>query len=498
MIRRMAAVCVFIAAMGMALPAAAQKPERARVLDAMKRATAFMTDTVSCHGGYLWNYSADLSERWGEAPARPSQIWVQGSTPEMGELFLDAFAATGDSLFLGAARKVADALVYGQHPAGGWHYVIDFDHSGLASWYETTFSKFKWGMEEYRHNWGNCTYDDDNTQSATRFLLHLYMATFDTRYRAPLLKALDFMLRSQYPNGAWPQRYPLRYEFAHDGLADYTHYYTLNDNSMRDILSTLVEAWEKLGDERYWRAALRGADFIVAARLAEPQAGWAEQYDTFMRPAWARTHEPAGLMPRQTVDCIGILERFYLMTGDRRYLGPIPGALAWLKSSAKEDLGGGKYRLARYYEVGTNKPIYQHKTNRVNELGYGLYEYNDDPTGVAGGWVFTEVNVGALEKEYERVSGISPGRALAEYTSCRTAARPAAAAEGADPAKAAALIAALDPRGAWVGDVRVYDTRITMSAEEPYKTIKGIAISSFIRNMRELMRYVQSTDPIKK
>jgi hypothetical protein len=65
----------------------------------------------------------------------------------MGELFLDAYAVTA-TVFSRAARKAADALVYGQHP-GRMHYVIDFDRPGLASWYETMFSKFKWGMEEY-------------------------------------------------------------------------------------------------------------------------------------------------------------------------------------------------------------------------------------------------------------------------------------------------------------------------------------------------------------
>lgn len=463
-------------------------PSEQAVLAAMRKATAFMVDSVSCRGGYLWNYDADLSDQWGEAPARRSQIWVQGGTPLMGELYLKVYKATGDPFYLRAAEKASDALIYGQHPAGGWHYVIDFDPTGLAEWYAKVFSQFKWGMEEYRHNWGNCTYDDDNTQGATRFLLHLYMTNGKPEYRAPLLKALDFILASQYPNGAWPQRYPLQYEFAHDGLADYTSYYTLNDNSMRDILFTLVEAWEQLGDERYRNAARRGVDFIIALHPGEPQAGWAEQYDTNMRPIWARTHEPAGLMPRQSVDCITILERFYLMTGDRRYLKPIPSAITWLKNSAFVDLGNGRYELARYYEVGTNKPIYQHMTDRVNELGYGLYRYDSDSTGVAGNWVFTTVNIGAIEKEYARVSAITPEQAIADYRARRNAKR---GVPDGNPEAAARLVAALDSRGAWVEDIRVFDTHITMTALEPYKTIKGISTASFIRNMTELTEYVQ-------
>ncbi len=477
-----------IAALSLAVSTGfAQPPTAEETLTIMKKASGFMVNTVSCRGGYLWNYAADLSDQWGEAPARKSQVWVQGGTPPMGECFLRAWEATGDVFFLRASEQAADALVYGQLPSGGWHYVIDFDPAGLPEWYETVFSRFKWGMEEYRHLWGNGTYDDDNTQGATRFLLHLYRATGKPEYGEALQRALGFMLQSQYPNGAWPQRYPLQYEFAHDGLADYTSYYTLNDNSMRDILFTLVEAWETLGDERCWDAARRGVDFIIAAQLGESQAGWAEQYDRNMQPAWARTHEPSGVMPRQTVDCIGILQRFYLMTGDSRYLRPIPPAIEWLKRSASEDMGNGRYRLARYYEVGTNTPIYQHKTDRVNDLGYGLYEYNDDPTGVSGGWVFTEVNIGALEKEYARVSAISPEQARANYEGRRTASRDHSG--GGNAARAAELIRSLDSRGAWVEEVSVFDTTVTMTALDPRKTIRGIAVSSFIKNMDALGEY---------
>ncbi|MHB9028646.1 MAG: pectate lyase [Candidatus Latescibacterota bacterium] len=472
----------------------AAAPTEKEVSAAMRKASDFMLNTVSCRGGYLWSYAADLSDQWGEAPARKSQIWVQGATPEIGECFLRVYRATGDEYYLRAAEKAADALIYGQHPSGGWHYVIDFEPQGLKDWYEKVFSKFRWGMEEYRHNWGNCTYDDDNTQGATRFLLHLFMTTHKPEYGAALRTALDFMLKSQYPNGAWPQRYPLRYEFAHDGLPDYTHYYTLNDNSMRDILFTLIEAWEQLGDERYREAARRGADFIIAAQVGEPQTGWAEQYDLDMQPTWARTHEPAGLMPRQTVDCIGILQRFYLMTGDRRYLKPIPDAIKWMRNSAFVDMGNGRFQLARYYEAGTNKPIYQHKTEKVNELGYGIYHYDSDSTGVSGGWIFTEVNIGALEKEYARVSAIPPERAAADYDRRRLeqfAPRRNGREGGGNAARTAELIAALDSRGAWVEDIRVFDVATTMQLEDPRKTIKGIAVSSFIENMGTLANYYQ-------
>ena len=70
----------------------AQNPDviqREQVLSAMRKASDYMANTVSCHGGYLWKYAEDFSEVEGEAPSRRSQVMVQIGTPEMGHLFLD-------------------------------------------------------------------------------------------------------------------------------------------------------------------------------------------------------------------------------------------------------------------------------------------------------------------------------------------------------------------------------------------------------------------------
>jgi len=43
----------------------------------------------------------------------------------------------------------------------------------------------------------------------------------------------------------------------------------------------------------------------------------------------------------------------HLETGDDKYLGPIPAALEWLKASRLEE-----NTWARFYEIGSNRPIY--------------------------------------------------------------------------------------------------------------------------------------------
>ncbi len=50
---------------------------RPTVLAAMKRATEFYRTQVASHGGYVYHYSIDLEQRWGEGEATKDQIWVQ-------------------------------------------------------------------------------------------------------------------------------------------------------------------------------------------------------------------------------------------------------------------------------------------------------------------------------------------------------------------------------------------------------------------------------------
>lgn len=127
-------------------------------------------------------------------------------------LLLDAYHATGDEFYYEAAEKVANVLIWGKLECGGWNYVFDFaGENSLKEWYGTV-GKSGWRLEEFRHYYGNATYDDLGTISAAKFLLRMYVEKNDPAYKAPLEKVIHFILESQYPVGGWPQRYPLRYD----------------------------------------------------------------------------------------------------------------------------------------------------------------------------------------------------------------------------------------------------------------------------------------------
>lgn len=461
------------------------EPSRQDVLRAMKKASDFMANTVSYRGGYVYKYSADLSRRWGEIPARETQAWCQPpGTPAVGRIFLEAYQETGEEIFLDYAKQVADALVWGQHPAGGWHYMFDFDMTGIREWYDEVASKC-WGWEEYYHYYGNCTFDDEGTYAPAQFLLDLYCETLDPAYRDPLIKALDFVVEAQYPNGGWPQRYPLMYDYPHGGHDDYTHYYTYNDGVAANNIKLLFDAWEKLGIKAYRDAAISGMDFYIVSQLPYPQSGWAQQYTMDMRPGWARTYEPAALSVHRTITNINDLMRFYTMTGYRRYLDPIPNAIDWLERSAITNDPSLNYTHAGFYEFGTDKPLYYHFEGTDPENHRSVVNHERE-----GAWWYRKSarpDIEGFRDKYKRVSALSPEEAIQEYESAKVTSSP----QVPDADTVEKIVKAMDSRGAWVTEigVRQFDKGML---DVPLETLQGIDVQVFIKNLGTLTAYAVS------
>jgi PelA/Pel-15E family pectate lyase len=500
----------------LASPQGGSPPDRQRILETMKRATVFMVETVSTNGGYVWSYLPDLSRRWGEIEARDTMIWIQPpGTPTMAHLLLDAYHATGDEYYYQAAEKAAAALIYAQLPSGGWNYVADFagDRS-LREWYDTV-GRNAWRLEEFQHYWGNATFDDAGTAEAAKFLLRLYLEKHDPRYRGALDRAIQFVLDSQYPIGAWPQRYPLQHEFSHHGLPDYTSYLTFNDDVAAENLEFLVMCYQTLGDPRVLDPIIRGMNAFLVTQQGQPQAGWALQYTTDLRPAGARTYEPKAMVTHTTAANIALLVRFYRLTGETKFLARVPAALTWLDRTAlPPGVAPAGRTHATFVELETNRPLYVHRegSNVVN----GRYYVDHDPANTLGHYSsFRRIDVAGLRRLYDearrippaelrKASPLSPGSGLQPLPRFFAVAAPAAGA-----ATAADVVASLDARGAWIvplgttshpyaGDGPATpppgDFATTLVGDEtdtsPYRdeNIRGISTAGFVRNMSVLIR----------
>jgi len=387
-----------------------------QALNAAKKATEYMVVEVSTNGGYLWNYLPDLSRRWGEMEAYKTMIWVQSpGTVAMGNLFLDAYHVTGDPYYWKAAKDVADALIWGQLECGGWNYMIDFagDRS-LKKWYKT-IGKRGWRLEEFQHYYGNATFDDQSTIDAARFMLRMYLESYEAAYKRSLDKAIGFVLKSQYPIGGWPQRYPLYadplyYDYTSDfthKYADYTSYYTFNDGVTYENLSFLIDCYRVLGQKRLLNPIRRAMNFFLITQHGSPQAGWGKQYNHELETAGARTYEPKSLNPSLTALHINHLMDFYRMTGRKKFLRPIEPALEWLENSKlpvsmREN---GKYTHPQNVELGTNKPLFVHRqgSNVLN----GKYYADYNPKDLIGHYgQRVDIDISELRERYERIKDI--------------------------------------------------------------------------------------------
>lgn len=376
----------------------------------MLRATQFMVEKVSTNGGYVWYYLPDFSRKWGEMEAYKTMIWLQNpGTVSMGHLFLDVYKATGDEYYYQAAAKAASAIIWGQSHEGGWNYLIDFagDRS-LKQWYNT-IGKNGWRLEEFQHYYGNSTFDDDITSDAARFLLRMYLEKMDPAYKPALDKAINFILKSQYPIGGWPQRYPLKYDFNKQGHSDYTSYYTFNDDVIWENVHFLIQCYQVLGEERFLDPIRRGMNFYLVSQDA--CGAWGLQLNMALQTAGARTYEPAALMPSPTFTNAMLLLKFYQFTGDRKFLTHVPDAIKWLDATnlpAGEIEGGGTHPT--FVEMGTNKALYVHRKGSNVKYGFYYTDYKNDHLLSHYG-AKRRVPVEELKAEYNRVAALSPEEA---------------------------------------------------------------------------------------
>jgi PelA/Pel-15E family pectate lyase len=393
-------IAAILLLIGCAVPASAQSKDE--VERTMKRATRFMVEEVSTNGGYVWSYLPDMSRRWGEIEAKPSMIWIQPpGTATMGHLFLDAYHATGDEYYYAAAEKVAGALTWGQHRSGGWNYFIDFaGPSSTKHWYET-IGKNAWRMEEFQHYSDNATFDDMGTSEAAQFFLRLYLEKRDPKYRPALERAVSFVLDSQYPIGGWPQRWPYDPNYP-----EYQSYITFNDDVAAENVKFLTMVYQALGDTRALDAIHRGMNIYILTQQGAPQPGWGLQYTLDLKPAAARTYEPAALHTGTTASNVEQLMSFYRMTGDTRFLARIPEALAWLESVRLPEPRQGR-SFPTFVEIGSNRPIYVHR--RGSNVVNGEYYWDYSPEATLGHYSgFRNVDVPKLRRQYEALLKTSP------------------------------------------------------------------------------------------
>lgn len=348
---------------------AADLPDPAAITDAMKKAVTYAHTHLAREGGYASSY--DKEGKIGEVEHGKSSTIISiqpHGTTTMGLAILKAYQATGDEVFLKAARDAAGALIKSQLATGGWDSDFDFDPEKVTKYHLR--SQFDAGDKEPGKRRNYSTLDDNKTQSAMLLLLEIsHVPAFkdDAALQNAKKAAFDALLAAQASCGAWPQQfsgpadvsepvvkasYPETWSRTFPKL-DYRSYHTLNDGNLSEIAKVLLRAYELEKDERYLAALKKLGDFFILAQMPEPQPVWAMQYDHAMHPAWARKFEPPSVTAYESLEALETLHQLWILTGDEKYLAPMQPALAWFDRSKLSD---GTH--ARFYELKTNKPLF--------------------------------------------------------------------------------------------------------------------------------------------
>jgi PelA/Pel-15E family pectate lyase len=291
-------------------------------------------------------------------------------------------------------REVVDNILLYQHPCGGWDKDVDMAAPLSDS-----------AKEQLARREDRATIDNGATYTQLQFLARAYTATHDERVLDAFNKGLDYLFAAQYDNGGWPLFYPLRKGY-------YTHIH-FNDNSVSGVLSLLrdvadgkppyefVDAGRR---ERASAAVAKGIDCILKCQVVVEgqRTVWCAQHDEVtLQPASARAYEPVSLSGQESVGLVRAL-----MSVDEpslEIIAAVRDAVAWLGAARIEGIRVVRVQTppgsdraieqdpdarpiwARFYEIGTNRPIFigrdsvirynYSEIERERRRGYAYYGY---------------------------------------------------------------------------------------------------------------------------
>lgn len=270
------------------------------------------------------------------------------------------------------AIRIADNLLLYQHDNGGWDKNINMAAAlGVKEKNEIQSLKSS----------GETTIDNGATITQMRYLPLVYKATGNEKYKAALLKGLDYLLEAQYENGGWPQFYPIK--------KGYYEHITFNDDAMMGVMRLLRDIaqgkpeYSFVDSQRKTKAAKaieKGLAVVLASQIKVDGklTAWCAQIDkNDLSPQKARAYELPSLSGGESV---GIVE--YLMEIDKpepAVVKAVEAAMNWfdqvkitgVKLIRKEDpsLTKGfdlllvkdptaKPLWARFYGIKTNQPMF--------------------------------------------------------------------------------------------------------------------------------------------
>ncbi|HUA62601.1 MAG TPA: pectate lyase [Verrucomicrobiae bacterium] len=290
------------------------------------------------------------------------------------------------------ARRIADIIVSFQTPGGGWSKNLNLtDHARrLGEHYAgNNLSRFL-GPGDFDTprdpKWNYVgTLDNDATNTELEFLARVAAAKPEdsAAFRRSFLRGIEYLLAAQFPNGGWPQVYPLEGGY-HDAI-------TFNDGAVCETLRLLHRAAEGRSPfdfvpaEARKRAAAavdRGVECILAAQIIENgrRTVWCQQHDALtLAPVAGRNYEPAALCSAESGALLEFLME--LPKPNATIVRAVGDGEAWLEKVAIHDKAyvrgpaggtlvdrsGAPAIWARYYQIGTDRPIFGDRDKTIHD-----------------------------------------------------------------------------------------------------------------------------------
>jgi len=287
------------------------------------------------------------------------------------------------------AGRLVDAVLSFQTPSGGWSKHVAYSKGPRRPCMQWTSQSEPGRAPHYQ-----ATFDNASTVRQIEFLAMAWHVMKRDDCAVAVNRGLRFILDAQYPNGGWPQVYPLEGGY-HDAI-------TFNDNAMTNVLKLLKAIGD--GDDRYdcvdgaLRLPLaesleRGIRCVLETQVIVDgrKTVWCGQHDPLTHePIAARAYEPPALSGVESGQVLRFL--MSLETPSPEVVAAIEAGLEWLESAKvtgvrrvktdagtlyRRDASSDEIFWARFYDLDTGKPIFPGRDGVIYDTFEAMAAAND-------------------------------------------------------------------------------------------------------------------------
>lgn len=275
-------------------------------------------------------------------------------------------------------ERIMNIILSFQTPSGGWSKRTDMSKNVRQK-------GDAFGVEENYIP----TFDNNATSTQLQLLAQAYTVTKKKVYLDAFERGMQLIVDAQYPNGGWPQNYPI--------VGGYHDHITYNDNLMKQLMELLYNVSTGKNEFAFTSKKLRkqtqtsfdkGLECIKKTQVVTSGelTIWGAQHDRItLASTNARKFEMTSLASQESAYLLLFLME--LDNPDKQTVQAIHAGIKWFDKNklvgqkwSREDIKlqqvpSAPPMWARFYEIGTNKPIFGDRDGSVH---YDVSEISEE------------------------------------------------------------------------------------------------------------------------